>query len=1054
MKKVGLFIAFILIACTLLSQAPMKVACVGNSVTYGAGLTDRETTAYPAQLQMLLGDAYEVKNFGKSGATLLTKGHRPYIKEKEYKEALDFAADKVIIHLGLNDTDPRNWPNYKDEFVADYLELIRSFREVNPSCELWICRLTPITPKHTRFLSGTRDWHEEIQQKIEQIAAYADVHLIDLQETLYHRPDLLPDALHPNEEGASLLAKTVYSALTGDFGGLQMPIIYTDSMVLQRDRYLKIRGIANSQDLVTVSIGSQVKQTTTGMDGKWEIIIDPLTVGDPLTLQVSTADKRLTFKDVLVGEVWLCSGQSNMAFQLKAEANYDKVDVSTCAYPIRFFDMKPQWETHAVKWDSTALRSLNQLQYFSETVWTTCDDESAASFSAVAYYFGRMLADSLQVPIGLIHNAVGGATLESWIDRETLEHSFPEILNDWTQNDFIQGWARERALLNISHAQTKNQRHPYEPCYLYESAILPLNAFPIQGVIWYQGESNAHNIEAFERLFPLFVSSWRNHWGMDKLPFYYVQLSSLNRPSWTWFRDSQRKMMDKIPHIYMAVSSDRGDSLDVHPRDKKDVAERLARWALHNGYDQSLLTPSGPLVRSVEFEEPSVYVSFEYGQGMCAADKGRIIGFEVAEVDGLYHPAEAVVEEGRIKVFSSEVSRPMHVRYGWQPFTRANLVNDANLPASTFHVSKQTLQNMTDIIQCEPLPDYPIEGGVSGVFAGVHQDKLIVAGGCNFPHAPAAAGGEKVFYKEAYWMDISDNAPDRRWTKATAFPYPVAYGSAVTTEAGVVCIGGQNKEQALADVWLIQFDDKQNDWVYSRLPSLPVSHLNGSASVYNEVIYVAGGSFGDQANGRVYSLDLNNSQDGWKRMDGQLAFDRQQPVVIAQESSLLLAGGYDEQAAKVHTDVIQYDFSTGQWEEYVPIKPEEQELKTFVGAGGVTYSADEILFVGGVNYQRFDAALQRIKKTAIAAQENDEALFQQLKEKGREYMSQEPEWYKFNQTLTLFNLSQQRWYSLGDYDEIARAGAGIVCWNGYLYVICGELKPGVRTRTTNRLTLR
>ena len=199
-----------------MSQAQkIKVACVGNSVTYGYGIENRETNCYPVQLQQMLGDAYEVENFGHSGATLLNKGYRPYTQQEAYQKALRFAGDYVIIHLGLNDTDPRAWPNYRDDFVRDYLSLIESFRKANPKCKVWVCRMTPISHRHPRFKSGTRDWYWMEQALIEEIARIAGATLVDLQEGLYDRPDLLPDALHPNAEGAGILARTVYGALTG-----------------------------------------------------------------------------------------------------------------------------------------------------------------------------------------------------------------------------------------------------------------------------------------------------------------------------------------------------------------------------------------------------------------------------------------------------------------------------------------------------------------------------------------------------------------------------------------------------------------------------------------------------------------------------------------------------------------------------------------------------------------------------------------------------------------------------------------------------------------------
>lgn len=675
-------IALSLIAISLHAQK-IKVACVGNSVTYGYGLDRPEVNAYPAQLQRLLGDEFEVGNFGKSGATLLNKGHRPYMQQEEFKKAIAFAGDRVIIHLGLNDTDPRNWPNYRDEFVSDYLALIDSFRLVNPKCKIAICRMTPISNRHQRFESGTRDWYWQIQKSIEEIAEIANVSLIDLQEGLYNRPDLLPDALHPNIEGAGIIARTVYSALTGDYGGLQLSQLYSDNMVLQREEEIVLSGIANAGDVVTVTIGRQKRKAITASNGKWSVVLDPLQTGNPYTLTISTPKKKYIYNNVLAGEVWLCSGQSNMAFMVKEGAEKEEQLTKASSKPqIRFFDMKPRWLTNSEEWDVSALDSLNRLQYYKETKWQECTEQTAANVSAIAYEFGMMLSDSLHVPVGLIINAIGGSACESWIDRKTLEFSYPDILYSWKENDRIQPWVRERASLNVKQSSNKLQRHPYEPCYLFEAGIAPLAKYPVKGVIWYQGESNAHNIEVHEILFPLLVESWRKNWNKE-LPFYYVQLSSLNRPSWTWFRDSQRRMLKDIRCVGMAVSSDCGDSTNVHPTRKKEVGDRLARLALHDTYGKSL-TPSGPQFRSVEFTNGAAFVTFDFNEGMHSSDGESLKTFEIAEHEGVFFSAMAEVVDGRIKVWSKEVKNPRFVRYGWQPFTRANLVNKEGLPASTF----------------------------------------------------------------------------------------------------------------------------------------------------------------------------------------------------------------------------------------------------------------------------------------------------------------------------------------------------------------------------------
>lgn len=688
MKRTILF-SFIVIAALLSGHAAaesVRVACVGNSITYGVGTENPAAESYPAQLQALLGPAYEVGNFGHSGATLLRRGHRPYMSLPEFGRALRFGADIVVIHLGVNDTDPRDWPDFRDDFIPDYLALIDSFRQARPGCRVLVCRLTPIGPRHARFESGTRDWRDSIQQCIATVARAAQAELVDLEAPLYAYPHLLPDALHPSREGAGRLARTVYGAITGRYGGLRMPAVYADSMVLQRDSAITLRGWADAGARIRVSIGGQRHHTQAARNGCWQLTLRPLKAGRDYTLRITDGQRTLTYRGVAAGEVWLCSGQSNMAFRLRQAATA-AADVPQARQPdIRLFNMQPRWETTAAAWSAEALDSVNALRYYDSAGWQTCTPRSAADFSAVAYYFGQMLHDSLQVPVGLICNAVGGSPAEAWVDRRTLEHEFPAILRQWTQNDFIQPWVRARARQNMGTSAQPLQRHPYEPCYLFEAGVAPLERFPVRGVIWYQGESNAHNMEAHERLFRLLLQSWRQYWGNDSLPFFYAQLSSLNRPSWPWFRDSQRRLMTDLPACGMAVTSDVGDSLDVHPRQKRPVGRRLARWALNRVYGRAL-TPGGPLVRQAEARGRKVRLSFDYAEGLTTSDGQPLRTFEVAGPDGVFYPAQAVVRHDAVVVESPQVEEPCSVRYGWQPFTRANLVNAAGLPASTFRVA-------------------------------------------------------------------------------------------------------------------------------------------------------------------------------------------------------------------------------------------------------------------------------------------------------------------------------------------------------------------------------
>lgn len=677
-----------LIAAALLcyfgvSAENIRVACVGNSITEGMKIENPAVNGYPAQLGRLLGDGYEVGNFGKSGATLLRKGHMPYNEQPQCAAALEFRPDIVLIHLGVNDTDPRNWPNYDDEFISDYIELIDSFKQVNPNVRVIIARLSPIGAAHKRFKTGTRDWRYQINGAIDDIAAITGAELIDFATPLVDRRNLIPDTLHPTIEGAGYLARTAAQAITGDYGGLQLPEIYQDGMVLQRDKPLTIGGTANAGEKVTVKIGKQTASTVTDNRGRWSVTLSPLKTTDATKMTVSTPTKKITFNDVAVGEVWLASGQSNMEFQLRRSTTFGEDTVGAADTRLRLFNMVPRAHTDAMPWTDEQKDSVDRLMHFRPARWEKANAESSANFSAVAWNFGRMLRDSLNVPVGIICNAVGGSGIESWIDPETLEDNVPDIFVDWRNNDYLQPWVRGRVTQNCG--KEGNHRHPYEPSYLFSAGIRPLDSYPIAGVIWYQGESNAHNIELHEQLFRLFVDSWRRNWSDPSLPILTTQLSSLERPSWPSFRDSQRRLALEIPGVEMAVSSDHGTHGDVHPRNKRPVGQRLGLLALDHVYGHDI-TSEGPVVISARLTAPGqVTLKMKNAEGMTDAPTT----FEVAEYDRYFSPAQASVVGDEIIVKCDGIANPKYVRYGWQPYTEGNLTNVQGLPTSTFKIKVQ-----------------------------------------------------------------------------------------------------------------------------------------------------------------------------------------------------------------------------------------------------------------------------------------------------------------------------------------------------------------------------
>ena len=685
MKRLLLSLLLLLFLLPLSARRTIKVACVGNSITYGTGVANREQNAYPVVLQRLLGKGYQVENFGKPGATLLRHGHRPYFDQPEFRAALQFRPDIAVIHLGINDTDPRNWPNYRDEFIPDYLALIDSLRAVNPHVRILVARLTPIGVDHPRFDSGTRKWREEISQAVQQVADIAHVEWIDFYAPLVAHPDWMPDAVHPDARGAEVLAKVAYSGITGRYGGLSLPAVFADNMVLQRNISFYLKGTADAGETVVVRLGGkELARGVTDARGVWNVRIPALAAVDSTTFTVSTARRTLTYRNVAVGEVWLCSGQSNMAFKLRQAADASRDIAKATDRGLRLYNMQPRWETDNVEWDSTAVDSVSRLQYFRPAQWVASSPQNAADFSAVAYYMGRMLRDSLRVPVGLICNAVGGTPIESWIDRPMLEEYYPQVLRHWKNNDFVMDWVRGRATKNL--ARRPGGRHPYHPAYCFEAGIEPLLNLPLRGVAWYQGESNAHNPDSWR--FDLLARSWRMRMGDFSLPFYLVQLSGIERPSWPWMRNTQRIAQRSVFATQMVVSSDLGLRHDVHPPYKRPVGERLAQSMLRHTYNRPGAPVSPEVGANSKVDGDRVQLDLREAKGLHGSDGQPLRGFEIAGENQLFFPATAQWnEDGILTLHASKVAQPRYVRYGWQPFPTGNVVNGAGLPLGTFRIS-------------------------------------------------------------------------------------------------------------------------------------------------------------------------------------------------------------------------------------------------------------------------------------------------------------------------------------------------------------------------------
>lgn len=681
-----LLVLLVITACSaLFAQRKIKVAAIGDSVTEGTGLKKEES--YPSVLQDLLGDRYEVGNFGHSGATLLRKGHNPYSETRKFSEALAFKGDIAVIHLGLNDTDPRNFPHYSDHFVQDYLWLIDTLKAGNPEMQIFICEMSPVFTGHPRFMSGTFRWYHLIRELISRVAEVRQLPVIDLFEEFHSRPDLFTDAptLHPNARGAGKIAEVIRQHITGDFGGLQLPPVFTENMVIQRNKPFRIWGKANAGTRVTVAWNQAVKSAESGSDGRWEIVFPPAEADlRPKALSIENEGRKVIFRNVLVGDVWLAAGQSNMEFPLRRAFRGDSLVSLAAGFPgIRLLQLDAYVKTDNVVWDSLALKKANELDFFSGQ-WLENNAAAASGFSAVAYSFAHELVKDQGVPVGIIHLSVGGSPQLAWLPRLSLESNpaFVGALHPWRKSDYLMAWCRERVEKNLGLTGSPFQQHPYAPSYIFEAGIRPLIPFALSGIIWYQGESDAENAEQYELLFPYFVQEWRTQWKQD-FPLFYVQLSSIERPSWPHFRNLQRRLLDTVGNAGMVVTSDIGDANDVHPKEKIVVGERLARWALNRVYGRDML-PSGPLFSGYSRNKSVIELTFMYSEGLTTSDRQALRGFGFQTQEGQLVPGKARIEQGKVLV--EAIPGAVSLVYGWEPVSRGNLVNAARLPASTFHI--------------------------------------------------------------------------------------------------------------------------------------------------------------------------------------------------------------------------------------------------------------------------------------------------------------------------------------------------------------------------------
>ena len=481
---------------------------------------------------------------------------------------------------------------------------------------------------------------------------------------------------------------------------VMVPSIFSSGMVLQRNAPIPVWGKAAPGEKITVSFNGQEIQSAAGEDSLWRVTLSATHEGGPYTMTIAGND-TVVLTNVLVGEVWICSGQSNMEFTMAKSIDADK-DIPEANHPnIRLFLIKK--------------KVADTAQFTCEARWEDCTPTSAKNFSAVAYYFGRRLHEVLNVPIGLVQPTWGGTSAECWTSREVLESSseLVPILDKWREDlvrypeakkeydaklpqvmaDWEAAATKARASGQAGPPRPQEPRGPgtrNTPGGQFNAMIAPIIPFAMKGVIWYQGEANAARAFQYRTLFPVMITDWRHRWGQGDFPFYFVQLPNLKRgpePSksgWAELREAQLMTLS-LPNAGMAVTIDVGDSTNLHPTNKKPVGLRLARIAEALLYGKSDEEYSGPIYKSMKIEGVNVRLQFDHvGGGLVAGENASLSGFTISGADKKFYSAEATIKGDEIIVSSSNVLSPVSIRYAWADNPHCNLYNKAGLPASPF----------------------------------------------------------------------------------------------------------------------------------------------------------------------------------------------------------------------------------------------------------------------------------------------------------------------------------------------------------------------------------
>lgn len=480
---------------------------------------------------------------------------------------------------------------------------------------------------------------------------------------------------------------------------------FGDHMVLQSGQPIRVWGTGKPGTEVKIGFSSPGNQRTADVNenGIWFVELPQQQANSTgQSLALVSNDQTVEIKDVLIGEVWLCAGQSNMEWELKKSAGGRAVVDSKNDNLLRLHSCPAQARGNNGSYDPQTAQRLWPEQ-FSEGRWQVDSETSAADFSAVGYYFAKRLRAERGCPVGMINISAGGTPIESWISAgELANHKTLATMLDgnWLNNPVLDEWCQERARSNLRRGlageyvipgDEYGPNHSFKPGFMHAASVAPYQPLSIAGVLWYQGESNAGTqarVVQYQSAFPLLVNSWRRGFQNDQLPFAFVQLPAMDRPHWPLFRDQQRRILEALENVGMAITIDVGEKGNVHPINKKPVGDRLASWALSHVYETDVV-PMGPLVADHSVtQDGSVVVNFEYtGSGLRTVDGKPPGHFEIAGADNIFVPATArIVDVHQIQLTNSDVKHPVHVRYAWAPFPEppVNLTNSAGLPASPF----------------------------------------------------------------------------------------------------------------------------------------------------------------------------------------------------------------------------------------------------------------------------------------------------------------------------------------------------------------------------------